>query len=74
MTDEELYEQDMQEVLQVEAEEERVARDREERARAKQDRRNRRAIRRWGLGLPRVPSSEDDSSASDSTDEGYVTD
>ena len=41
LTDEELYEQDMQELLQVQAKEERVARAREAYLRAKQERRNR---------------------------------
>lgn len=67
LTDEELYEQDMHEVLRVEAEEEREAY-----LRAKQARRNCRCAWRIQNGLPRVPSSEDDSSAS--SHEGYVSD
>ena len=38
------------------------------------NRRNQRAERRWKMGLPPVPSSEDDSSASYSSREGYVSD
>ena len=72
LTDEELYEQDMQELLRVEAEEERERRAREEYLRAKQARRNRRCAWRIQNGLPRVPSSDDDSSAS--SHEGYGSD
>ena len=72
LTDEELYEQDMQEVLRVQAEEEEEARIRAAYLRGKQERRNRRALWRMQNGLPRVPSSEDDSSAS--SNEGYVSD
>ena len=64
----------MQVFLEFQAEEESEARAREARAKAKQDRRNRRAEWRWKMGLDRVPSSEDDWSASYSIDEGYVTD
>lgn len=74
LTDEELYEQDMQNVLAAKVEEEREARAREAYLKAKQDRRNRRAEWRWDIGLDRVPSSEDDSSNDDSSDEGSVTD
>ena len=74
LTDEEFEEQNMQELLRVEAEEERETRAREQRAKAKQDRRNRRAEWRWANGIDRVPTSEDDSSASYSSHEGYVSD
>jgi hypothetical protein len=74
LTDEEFFEQNMQELLRVEAEEEREARAREQRAKAKEDRRNRRAEWRWANGIDRVPTSEDDSSASYSSHEGYVSD
>jgi hypothetical protein len=74
LTDEELYEQDLQVFLEFQAEEERQTREREAYLKGKQDRRNRRAEWRWKMGLNHVPSSEDDSSASFSTDEGYVTD
>ena len=63
-----------QELLRVQAEEEREARDREQRAKAKQDRRNRRAQWRWENGIDSVPMSEDDSSASYSSQEGFVSD
>ena len=68
------FQQNMQELLRVEAEEEREARAREQRAKAKEDRRNRRAEWRWANGIDRVPTSEDDSSASYSSHEGYVLD
>ena len=74
MTDEEFEEQNMQELLRVEAEEERETRAREQRAKAKQDRRNRRAQWRLEMGKDRVPTSEDDSSASYSSHEGWVSD
>ena len=74
MTDEEFEEQNMQELLRVEYEEEMEARAREQRAKAKQDRRNRRAEWRWANGIDRVPTSEDDSSASYSSHEGWVSD
>ena len=74
LTDEEFYEQDMQEFLRVEYEEAQEARAREQRAKAKQDRRNRRAQWRWEMGKDRVPTSEDDSSASYSSHEGWVSD
>jgi hypothetical protein len=64
----------MQVFLEFQAEEEREARTREARTKVKQDRQNRRCEWRWQMGLDRVSSSEDDSSASYSTDEGYVTD
>jgi hypothetical protein len=63
---------DMQELLRVEAEEAREAREREEYLRAKQARRDRRCEWRIENGLDRVPTSEDDSSAS--SHEGYVSD
>ena len=72
LSDEELYEQDMQELLRVQAAEEAEARAREEYLRAKQARRNARRAWRIQHGLPYVPTSEDDSSAS--SDEGYVSD
>ena len=69
LTDEELFEQDMQVLLQVQAEEERQAKAREARAKARQDRLNREAESRWALGLnPMLLES------SDSSDEGYGTD
>ena len=74
LTDEALFQQDMEELLRVQAEEERLARAREAYLRAKQARRKARAERRWQMGLTRVPSSEDDSSASYSSNEGYVSD
>ena len=74
LTDEELFQQDMQELLRVQAEEEDAARALEEYFRAKQAQRNRRAECRIQNGLPHVPSSEDDSSASYSSHEGYVLD
>jgi hypothetical protein len=74
LTDEELYEQDMQVFLEFEAEQERQSREHEAYLKGKEDRRNQRAEWRWKMGLPRVPSSEDDSSASYSSDEGYGTD
>ena len=66
------YEQDMQELLRAEAEEEDERRAREEYLRAKQARRNARCAWRIRNGLDRVPTSEDDSSAS--SNEGYVSD
>ena len=74
LTDEEFYEEDMQEFLRVEYEEAQEARAREQRAKAKQDRRNRRAQWRWEMGKDRVPTSEDDSISSYSSHEGYVSD
>lgn len=73
LTDAEFFEQDLQVLLAVQAEEERQARAREARAKARQDRLNRRAEWRWAMGLNRVPSSEADSSNVDSSDEGYDT-
>ena len=74
LTEEEQYELDMQVVLEFEAEQDRQAREREAYLKGKQDRRNKRAEWRWEMGLPPVPSSEDDSSASYSSHEGYVSD
>lgn len=74
LTDEELFQQDMQELLRVEAEEADAARALDEYLRAKQARRDRRCEWRIQNGLPRVPTSEDDSSASYSSHEGYVFD
>jgi hypothetical protein len=68
LTDEELFQQDMQELLHVQAAEESEAREREAYLKGKEDRRNRRAEWQIRMGLPRVPSSEDDSSASDAWD------
>ena len=67
-----LYEQDMQELLRVEAEENEIRRAREAYLRAKRARRNARQAWRIENGIDPVPSSEDDSSAS--SNEGYVSD
>ena len=72
LTEDELYEQDMRELLKVQAEEEEEARAREEYLREKQARRNARCAWRIQHGLPRVSTSDDDSSAS--SDEGWVSD
>jgi hypothetical protein len=47
LTDEELFQQDMQELLRVQAAEERETREREVYLKGKEDRRNRRA--EWGI-------------------------
>lgn len=62
----------MQEALRAEVEEEDERRAREEYLRAKQARRNARCVWRIQHGLPRVLTSDDDSSAS--SNEGYVSD
>ena len=74
LTDEELFQQDMQELLRVEAEEAEERRAYEEYWRGKEARRARRCIWRMENGLPRVPTSEDDSSDSYSSNDGYVSD
>ena len=74
LTEQEQYELDMEVLREYEAEQARQEREREVYLKGKQDRRNRRAEWRWAQGLPPVPSSEDDSSASYSSHEGYVSD
>ena len=71
LTEDELYEQDMQELLRVQAEEEEERRAREEYWLAKRARREARCAYRIAHGLPRVSTSDDDSSAS--SDEGWVS-
>ena len=74
LTEDEQYELDMEVLREHEAEQARQNMEREAYLKEKRDRRNRRAERRWARGLPPVPSSEDDSSASYSSHEGYVSD
>ena len=73
LTEDELYAQDMQEVLRVEFEEAEARRAHDLYWAGKRARREARCLYRMAHGLPRVPSSEDDSSAS-SDDEGWVSD
>ena len=72
LTDDELYQQDMQELLRVQAEEEEERRAREAYWLAKRARREARCAYRIAHGLPRVNTSDDDSSASSA--EGWVSD
>ena len=74
LTEEEQYELDMEVLSEFKVEQERQLREREAYLKGKEDRRNKRAERRWKMGLPPVPSSEDDSSASYLSHEGYVSD
>jgi hypothetical protein len=74
LTEEEQYKLDMEVLSEFEAEKERQLREREAYFKGKENRRNERAERQWKMGLPPVPSSEDDSSASYSSHEGYVSD
>ena len=64
----------MQVFLEFEAEQDRQEREREAYIKGKQDQKNKWAEWRWAQGLPPAPSSEDDSSASYSSHEGYVSD
>ena len=72
LTEEEQYHQDMQELLHVEAEEEEERRARAAYWAGKRARRNARCAYRIAHGLPRVNTSDDDSSASSA--EGWVSD
>jgi hypothetical protein len=72
LTEDVQYEQDMQELLMVQAEEEEERRAREEYWLAKRARREARCAYRIAHGLPRVSTSDDDSSAS--SDAGWVSD